>query len=160
MIALLAPALIVALSIGGLTHQAIADDNGVDPCNAIEDIDKFCEQKLERNTHSHGAILNNKDNQSEKGRFTVAFDDGGSYYGQSKLIIKNEDTGRILVESNPNFTKQRYQDPDCCVKVYKFDDKETHEGDDISAKVISRGGSWESGPFKYTKNLTIRIHTR
>ena len=91
----------------------------------------------------------------------VAFDDGGSYYGQSKLIIKNEDTGRILVESNSNFTKLRNQIPDCCVKVYKFDDdKDAHEGDDISSKVISRGGSWESGPFKYTKNLTISIPTR
>jgi hypothetical protein len=160
MIVLLATALTMALSIGGLGHQAHADDNAVDACNAIEDTDKSCEQKLEGNTHSHGAIVNNKDNQSEKGRFAVTYDDTGLIYGQSKLIIKNEDTGRVLVESNLNFTKQRDHDPNCCVKVYIFNDKDTHDGDDISAKVISRDGSWESGPLKYTKNLTISIHTR
>jgi hypothetical protein len=91
----------------------------------------------------------------------VVYDDVGSYYGKGKVIIKNEDTGKTLVERNLNFTEQhRNQGPDCCVKIYKFDDKETHEGDDISAKVIAGGGSWESSPLNYTKNLTINIHTR
>jgi hypothetical protein len=156
MISLIAASLVVPSWIEGPEHKTRADNNAVDACNVINDMGELCEQNSERNMQNQQAMLNN--NQTQEGSITVGFGNVGSYYGKGKVIIKNEDTGKILVERGLNFAKQHHnQGPDCCVKVYKFDANEARGGDDISAKVTAGGGSWVSGPFNYTKNLRISI---
>jgi len=77
-----------------------------------------------RKVQNQPAILNN-DNQTKVGSVTVGYGNVGSYYGKGKVIIKNEDTGKILIERCLNFAKQHEnQGPDYRVKVYKFDDNE------------------------------------
>lgn len=131
------------------------NDKGVYACNVITDTDKFCKENLERNDKKQ---QDSKKDTPSKAKITVGYGSVGSYYGKGKVVITNEDTGETLVNKKLNFAKQHHnQGPDCCVKVYKFDKSEVDRGDDISVKVTAAGGSWETAPYDYKKNLRISI---
>ncbi|CAN5521531.1 hypothetical protein BH18THE1_BH18THE1_12780 [soil metagenome] len=92
------------------------------------------------------------------GKITVGYGDLGGYDGKGKIVIKNLDTGKTLVTHELNFAKQyANQGNDCCEKTYTFDKSDTHKGDQISAIVTAKDGSWDSGAFEYEDNLRMSV---
>jgi hypothetical protein len=97
---------------------------------------------------------------ADEDTITVGYGAVSDYYGKGKIVIKNLDTGKTLVNHDLNFAKQhRNQGDDCCVKVYRFDKSatHTHSGDKLSIKVTGGGGSWQGESWEYKKNLRVNM---
>jgi hypothetical protein len=85
-----------------------------------------------------------------KNKVHVVFGDARSYKGKLTLKLKNLDTDKVLLKETIDFKKLNKRS-DCCEVTFSFEPKGSHVGDELLAKAIGGGGSWESAPEPYKK---------
>lgn len=85
-----------------------------------------------------------------KHKVNVVFGSARGFDGKVTLKLKNLDIDKVLLKETIDFKKLNKRS-DCCEVTYSFDPKGSHEGNELLAKAIVGGGSWESAPEPYKK---------